>query len=44
MSETVLCDCCGEPVETDQDPVLCDSCAEGVLGLMGWIADEVSDE
>jgi len=36
MSE---CDCCGEHVDTDKDPVLCDECAEGVCGLIERIQD-----
>jgi hypothetical protein len=41
------CDCCGENVDTDQDPVLCDECVPGILGLMAVIGDaerEVNDE
>lgn len=44
--KTVQCDCCGEPVESDKEPVLCPECAEGMLRLLGQAVgdEELQDE
>jgi hypothetical protein len=36
---SIKCDCCEQPVDADQEPVLCDECAESCVGLLSWLEE-----